>query len=617
MANVGSAASGKTLIGAGIGASPTYASIGTNSGLTAHGVVVAEGNGSFIATSSGSTGQVLTSNGSGSDPSFQPVSASGSVTSITGNTGGAEVPSAGNFNILGTGSITVAGSANTEIVQLTGLTNHAVQVGAGTATLTQVGPGAANSVFQGNGASADPTFNLNLTLNDTNAGLTQGVINWSSSGLRIHDFGTDNIFFGVSAGNGSLTGTDNISIGLNGLGSLTNGSSNVSLGPNANRHITSGSNNVAFGVASLTTATSSSQNTCFGTNTGNLISTGSGGNVAFGYQALNQVTTGAFNTCIGYQAGTNYTSTEANNICIGNGVGGTISESTTTRIGSGQTACFISGIDGVNVGSVAKVVTEASNQLGTATITAGTGITITPTANTITISTSGSGFSPNSTINISDDFFAISGVTGGILLSQLAWNNSVTGFLSQAATSNAHPGIIQNNSFTTNAFISLGEQISGAASEPTIILGGGSITVNWVIKINTLSVLGTRYVLRMGIGDTFNADLANGIYFEYTDTENSGDWVGKTASGSTRTTANSAIAADTSYHNFQISVNASASSVSYFIDGTQIANSPITTNIPTAAITPFISMVATTGTISASSISVDLFYMTQTLTTSR
>jgi hypothetical protein len=40
---------------------------------------------------------------------------------------------------------------------------------------------------------------------------------------------------------------------------------------------------------------------------------------------------------------------------------------------------------------VAKVVTEASNQLGTATITAGTGITITPTANTITIASSVSG----------------------------------------------------------------------------------------------------------------------------------------------------------------------------------------------------------------------------------
>jgi hypothetical protein len=50
MANVGSAAAGKTLIGAGTGASPTYADIGTNSGLTQRGVVIAEGTGAFQAT---------------------------------------------------------------------------------------------------------------------------------------------------------------------------------------------------------------------------------------------------------------------------------------------------------------------------------------------------------------------------------------------------------------------------------------------------------------------------------------------------------------------------------------------------------------------------------------
>lgn len=71
MANVGTAAAGKTLIGNGNGASPTFADIGTDSGLTAHGVVISEGNAAFVAVSPGSTGQVLTSNGAGLDPSFQ------------------------------------------------------------------------------------------------------------------------------------------------------------------------------------------------------------------------------------------------------------------------------------------------------------------------------------------------------------------------------------------------------------------------------------------------------------------------------------------------------------------------------------------------------------------
>lgn len=91
MANVGSGTSGKTLIGAGNGASPTFASIGTNSGLTQHGVVVARGSSAFVAVSPGSTGQVLTSNGAGSDPSFQNVNPS-ILETITGNTGGAISP---------------------------------------------------------------------------------------------------------------------------------------------------------------------------------------------------------------------------------------------------------------------------------------------------------------------------------------------------------------------------------------------------------------------------------------------------------------------------------------------------------------------------------------------
>ncbi len=110
---------------------------------------------SWLANS-GTPGFILTAN-SGAPPSWQTASASGAITTITGNSGGAESPSAGNFNILGTGSITVAGSANTETVQLTGLTNHALQIGAGTATLTQLGAGTTGQVLQTN-TTADPTW---------------------------------------------------------------------------------------------------------------------------------------------------------------------------------------------------------------------------------------------------------------------------------------------------------------------------------------------------------------------------------------------------------------------------------------------------------------------------
>lgn len=91
------------------------------------------------------------------------IAASGAVVAetLTGNTGGAVSPTGGNINTTGTGSITIAGNpgTNTLVTQLTGLTNHAVLVGAGTATITNVGPTAtAGQVLQSAGSSADPAF---------------------------------------------------------------------------------------------------------------------------------------------------------------------------------------------------------------------------------------------------------------------------------------------------------------------------------------------------------------------------------------------------------------------------------------------------------------------------
>jgi hypothetical protein len=81
------------------------------------------------------------------------------ILSITGNSGGAEVPNPanGNFNIVGTGSITTVGSANTETVQLTGLTLNSVLYGLGTATIGLVAPGTTGQVLTATTGSA-PTW---------------------------------------------------------------------------------------------------------------------------------------------------------------------------------------------------------------------------------------------------------------------------------------------------------------------------------------------------------------------------------------------------------------------------------------------------------------------------
>lgn len=78
---------------------------------------------------------------------------------LTGNDLTVVSPVGNNINVLGAGSITTSGSGNNLTASLSGLTNHAVLVGAGTATITKVGPTAtAGQVLQSAGAAADPAF---------------------------------------------------------------------------------------------------------------------------------------------------------------------------------------------------------------------------------------------------------------------------------------------------------------------------------------------------------------------------------------------------------------------------------------------------------------------------
>ncbi len=131
---------------------------------------------------------------------FVSAAGGGIIKTITGNSGGAEVPSAGNFNVLGTGSITVVGSANTETVQLTGLTANAVMYGQGTATVGLVASGTTGQVLQTNTGAA-PTYStatypstttINQILYSSSANVVaglatanQGVLTTGATGIPV------------------------------------------------------------------------------------------------------------------------------------------------------------------------------------------------------------------------------------------------------------------------------------------------------------------------------------------------------------------------------------------------------------------------------------------------
>lgn len=83
------------------------------------------------------------------------------IDSITPNSGIQVVPDGtGNVSILGAGSITTVGTLNTETIELTGLTDHSVLLGAGTSTITSLTNGTTGQVLTAN-TGADPTWEDN------------------------------------------------------------------------------------------------------------------------------------------------------------------------------------------------------------------------------------------------------------------------------------------------------------------------------------------------------------------------------------------------------------------------------------------------------------------------
>ena len=267
----------------------------------------------------------------------------------------------------------------------------------------------------------------------------------------------------------------------------------------------------------------------------------------------------------------------------------------TTGSGAGQVnKAFIAGVASVSV-SNSNVVTinTSTGQMG---------------------SSATSLFNPASAIQIFDDFIGISPSTEFYL----PWLES--GFNPIVSTESGRPGVIQNTSIGSGgtSFIALPNYDVSAVANGNFVLGGGILSVDWYFKIITLSNSTNRYVLTMGLGDTFTGTTqGNGAYFQYSDNVNSGNWTILTTASSTSTTGSSNLAATTGWHHANVTVNAAATSVAYSMDGVAINVSPLTTHIPTVALYPLFLIAGTNGTIAAGEIFLDLMVLTQTLTTPR
>lgn len=133
---------------------------------------------------------------------------------------------------------------------------------------------------------------------------------------------------------------------------------------------------------------------------------------------------------------------------------------------------------------------------------------------------------------------------------------------------------------------------SGTASNVAynVVLGYGQVTYETRVKLTTPSQGGQLYLVLAGLMDYINAyNQLDGVYFLYdaagntTGSAASPNWQLVTASNNTRTfvTTSTAVNTSGSWTTLKIVVNAAASSVEYFVNGTSVGT--ITTNIPAGA----------------------------------
>lgn len=341
------------------------------------------------------------------------------------------------------------------------------------------GGGGGGGITTINGDTGNTGTSTTPTIYADNAALTCGSTvqftgdDTSTLTLNVTD-SSANIIIGLNAGNASLLGDGasyNTSVGAGCFQPLTTGNENCALGYGALNNATTSNNCVSVGFESMITDTSSEAV------------------VAVGNQALYQINGASYTIGIGYQAGGNYSGTESNNIAI-NALSTTVTgENGVLRIGDGTgtgqqqlQAAYISGIDGVAL-TTANVVTEVSDQLGTAVLTPGSGITIdaTSTPNQIIISASGGGGAGTITGNDSTAEAQVGGnwniLTSGTTMGFVGTSGTETLSLSGDSNSNVFFG---DPAYTYTGTPATGTQnisIGVGGIQSTLVTGSNNIAI--------------------------------------------------------------------------------------------------------------------------------------------
>jgi hypothetical protein len=303
----------------------------------------------------GTSGQVLTSQGSGSAPQWADV-AGGTEVVATGNlksTIDTELSSltTGDYNLaLGSTALTSLTSGDNNIAlgngALDSLTTSSNNIGIGQNALHTITVGGIRNIGIGRDTGAITEGDDNVFIGDQ----TGGQLTANSS---------RNVLIGAQIKNGNAGNIDNLTIVGHQAGyNISSGHSNSIVGANAGYNLTSGTQNVLFGRNAGYDLTTGTNNVIIGSNAGDNTTT-TGGTTAVGYNATGGQ--GVYGLMLGYNAGsTNITG--AYNIGLGYNVHGNLTSGTyNTAIGYNATAT--SGQYNILIGREVQVGSGGNNVL--------------------------------------------------------------------------------------------------------------------------------------------------------------------------------------------------------------------------------------------------------------
>jgi hypothetical protein len=308
--------------------------------LTANNVLLGNGTSALQVVAPGTSGNVLTSNGT----TWTSAAAGAALSGVTDSGSPFETAlghQAGNVN---------TGTNNTFIGYRAGLSNTT-----GTET-TAVGSLALDANTTGSNTALGFSALGSNTTGSSNTGIGRYALSQNVTGaanVAVGDsalssnVGSSNVAVGQNALGINTTGASNVALGRDALGANTTASNNTAVGYQALDANTTGVKNVAIGANALGANTEAQDNTAVGQEALRLTTTGSG-NSAFGVNALDKNTIGTYNVAVGYYS--LWQSTTGNsNTAIGTSSLGAVTTGT-QNVAIGENSAY-SGTNNLTTGS--------------------------------------------------------------------------------------------------------------------------------------------------------------------------------------------------------------------------------------------------------------------------